>query len=68
MTHTTRQTDREGSMVNLPDRPHEHWDKGDHLSFALDGSDYITAEADARKARRGLWQLPFAAERGRPRR
>ena len=35
MTHTTRQTDREGSMVNLPDRPHEHWDKGDHLSFAL---------------------------------
>ncbi len=37
MTRAARQPDRADGMVNLPDRPHEHWDKGDHLSFALAG-------------------------------
>ena len=36
--------------------------------WARAGSDYIPDEDAARKARRGLWQLPFAAERGRPER
>ena len=34
--------------------------------WARAGSDYIPDEDEARTARRGLWQLPFAAEYGRP--
>ena len=36
--------------------------------WARAGSDYIPDEDEARKARRGLWQLPFAAEYGRTQR